>query len=103
MRDWNTPPPSGAFPAPAEGLPPCVNVAVFDGRLATWHKPCKTGNFHNVIVGPFLEYSESPDHPGFRTLIGTYPLVIDLKTDDPAEAQAAFEHGAEWVRTGEGP
>jgi hypothetical protein len=24
-----------------------------------------------------------------------------MYTDDPAEAQAAFEHGAEWVRTGE--
>jgi hypothetical protein len=34
---------------------------------------------------------------------GYGPLITDVETDDPAEAQTAFERGAEWVRTGQGP
>ncbi len=86
-----------------EGLPPCARIVLYDDRLAVWHSPCGTRNGHIVTAGPFLEYADSRDHPGFKTAIGTYPLTVDLVTDDPTEAQAAFERGAEWVRTGEGP
>ena len=90
---------------PREGLPPCLSVAVFDGRMAA------------MVDG---EADSSCDHYSARfwvgagtiirrekalTLHGFYPWVtkggFELFTDDPDEAQAAFAKGAEWVRTGE--
>ena len=108
MRDWNTPPPSGGFPAPAEGLPPCwLGRATLENRTATLHAvdrcsflsslPPRVGNFR-VSVG-YVANSKD-DHPFASWVKRVAPL---LDTDDPAEAEAAFERGAEWVRTGEGP
>ena len=93
-------------PAPAEGLPPClVRFAEFEGRRASMHQkslcafPHTQGANFLVTFGRILERIE--DHPRSNWLTGNFRGVLD--TDDPAEAQAAFEHGVEYVRTGEGP
>ncbi len=104
--DWRTPPPSGASPAPAEGLPPCVNrIVIFEGRQATWHlrDSCPDPLVHSgkywVCVG-HRSGNSIPYHDVDITRIQIPPFV-NMGTDDPDEAQAAFERGAEWVRTGE--
>ncbi len=88
---------------PHEGLPPCVSAVVFDGRCVVLHKPCEAGPEFVVRAGPFGMWADSTVHPGFQGTFGSPARVLNLFTDDPTEAQAAFERGAEWVRTGEGP
>ena len=111
MRDWNTPPPSGAFPAPAEGLPPCVVMAArLDNRIAWWATVgrCKcVGVSQDAPAHHVLHGQLGPPPQGQRGkwlcrdwfIVGKRPLL----TDDPDEAQAAFDKGAEYVRTGEMP
>ncbi len=108
MRDWNTPPPSGGFPAPAEGLPPCLSMAIFEGRVVTFHdRSCEAARAPDRFAvawgkpkhwdkDPSVAHGDCPPMP-----VGG--VVEKLLTDDPAEARAAFERGAEWVRTGVGP
>ncbi len=111
MRDWNTPPPSGGFSAPAEGLPPCISIATFEGRRAFMRdvRKCEHGwgpqerPERMVVVADFLSGLTRADgyHPGYLMPYGDGSNILLLWTSDPAEAQAAFERGAEWVRTGE--
>ncbi len=87
---------------PREGLPPCVKMIVFDGRVVAQHAPCSAGSKFIVRTGRVSRYGCSPDHPGYRDVnIWAEPSVTELLTDDPDEAQAAFDKGAEYVRTGE--
>lgn len=95
-------------------MPPCLRLAVFEGRVATHYDelgckhedPSSMSVRYEVRMGRPDEWRlwYHGDHPEVTvpTWWGT-PLVLHLKTDDPDEAQAAFERGAEWVRTGEGP
>ena len=94
---------------PCEGLPPCVKVALFDDRLAVlYDRSCKCASLFDLSLplycsmsGPLSSQSEAMGHPGTimpRLRRGTE--VIHVDTDDPAEAQAAFERGSEYVRTG---
>jgi len=96
-----------------EGLPPCRSLARFDGRRASMIDTALCGEDHGfntystkrcfVIAGRELRPKRVDPH-GFLAYYFARPsLVVDLCTDDPAEAQAAFERGAEWVRTGVGP
>ncbi len=87
-------------PAPREGLPPCyTRVAVFEGRQATWHSevPCEnprhSGHFVLAGTGCGTDASETP------LLQQVEFSVLHVVTDDPAEAEAAFERGERWVRT----
>lgn len=92
---------------PREGLPPCLKgVAVFGERQATWHDAdiCPDGPHqgHHVCWGIVGEERYGDDiHPPLRVLLTDSGECSG--TDDPIEAQVAFERGAEWVRTGEGP
>jgi hypothetical protein len=91
---------------PREGLPPClVGFAEFEGRRASMHQKslctfsCNQPADFLSTSGRILERIE--DHPHSNWLTGNLRGVVN--TDDPAEAQAAYERGAEWVLTGEGP
>ncbi len=94
---------------PREGLPcECFRgIARFDGRVAWWYSPdpqcpeCRGRDLgtspaerHHITGGEDLGYVDGA--PACST--DTIPWT---RTDDPDEAQAAFERGAEWVRTGE--
>jgi hypothetical protein len=84
-------------------------MAAFDGRLAVLlDMSVECGGRHQAalrfevaagVAGERVMWTRHPDME--ISLLGGE--VIDLQTDDPAEAQAAFERGAEWVRTGEKP
>ncbi len=70
MRDWNTP--------PREVLPPNTKVECFDNRVVTMHWDCShLAKSYLVAWGNLTRWE-----------------------DDPDEAQAASERGAEYVRTG---
>ena len=96
-------------PQPArEGLPPCLSTVMFDGRMAVLlDMSVNCGGRHGEgiprfevaagIEGERVVWSRHPDTK--ISLMGEE--VIDLATDDPDEAAAAFERGVEWVRTGQ--
>lgn len=96
-----------------EGLPPCVSAAVFEGRRVFmrdirkcnhgWVSYDESAGRIVVVADTFVSVTaDSTDwHPGCVTPTGCGPDIVQLQTDDPAEAQAAFDKGAEWVRTGE--
>ena len=106
-------------PAPAEpreGLSPCWRkIAQFDGRQVTWHDEsrCPEGDMvsrwtHVVCAGvdddKIVGFFDMPgDCSGGRLSDGYGPAFVEVCTDDPDEAQAGFECGAEYVRTGEMP
>ncbi len=96
---------------PREGLPPClVRAARFDGRIAWWATigrcECVGADpnppAHRVLHG---QHGPTPKDGRDKWLCRDWFIVgkLPFMTDDPAEAQAAFERGAEWVRTGQGP
>lgn len=98
---------------PREGLPPCWRgVARFDDREATWHdeERCEYGHgeLNVVLAGAFKDYIKgffyrSGDCSGGLIADGypKYPIPIHIRTNDPAEAEAAFKRGEYFVRTGE--
>ena len=54
-----------------------------------------------VAVDTFSEWGDDwVHHEGTQSPTGRDPLLLELYTNDPDEAQAAFAKGAEWVRTG---
>ena len=96
---------------PREGLPPCMSMAVFEGRVATLydemacdHKdPASLPTRFEVLTGQPTEWLPwaHEDHPEIVVPSAWIPSRTQHLTDDPDEAAAAFERGAEWVRTGE--
>jgi hypothetical protein len=105
---------SNAPAQPREGLPPCVSIAFFEGRRVFMRniRECKhgwgaQGRKEQIVVCADLlsEKGIAPDgyHPDHSMPWGDGSNFLLLWTNDPAEAQAAFARGAEWVRTGEGP
>ena len=94
--------------APAEGLPPCIKrVAIFEGRQATWHirESCPDPSNQTSRCGHYVCAGQRGGkrcsyHSGVDLELLHKPVVLEAFTDDPAEAKAAFERGAEWVRTG---
>ena len=96
-------------PAPAEpreSLPPCTKLVLCDSRMVALvdQAVCKHGwgdgrfRFQRGMAdGTWEQHPGHPEvsMPGAQSL--DEPL---LATDDAAEAQAAFQRGAEWVRTG---
>ncbi len=93
-----------------EGLPPCQKFALMDGRVASLIDKSACDIDHNisqrfwVVAGMDGGAGRRAQHPEHR--VGhnrVREAVLTLRTDDPDEAQAAFNKGAEWVRTGEGP
>ena len=107
---------------PREGLPPCLSLAVFEGRRAFMRdfRKCGHGSAVVVNVGPVLDRHPDLLH---RDFMGFYADASQLEwkvsVTDPTEGevddlwleaqerlrmgQATFAEGAEWVRTGEGP
>ena len=93
---------------PREGLPPCKSLARFDGRRASmidtalcdgshyFHK--ETGKRLFIVIGIEGATSELDPHGFLEHWFNSW--VLQLLTDDPDEAQAAFDKGAEYVRTG---
>ncbi len=89
--------------APSEGLPPCVKIAAFEDRAVLLIDRGKCQKDHGlrsrfgIRYGHINRWVESRVHPGPRV-----PWVpVQEQTDDPDEAQAAFDKGAEYVRTGQ--
>ena len=91
---------------PREGLPPCTKLALCDGRMSALidQAVCNHdwgGGRYRVQRGITNgSWDSHPDHPEV-SLPDAECVGGLLDTDDPDEAQAAFERGAEWVRTGE--
>ena len=88
---------------PREGLPPClVGFAEFEGRRASMHQRslCTFSSTQgaNFLVTSGRILGRIEGHPHSNWLTGNFSGVVD--TDDPDEAQAAFDKGAEYVRTG---
>jgi hypothetical protein len=95
--------PREAYPAPAEGLPPCLSTVLFDGRVANIVDGEACGQEHHpwrfqVTAGKITRRDEVPDMHGFRCW--WIQPVVNVYTDAPDEAAAAFERGREYVRTG---
>ena len=92
---------------PREGLPPCARLALFENRIACINDRSICGHYGLRFVihaGRNPETYTSKWHPDCKAFtISLADLVLDLETDDPTQAKAAFERGAKWVRTGEGP
>lgn len=92
---------------PREGLPPCLRMARFDERAATFHdKSCGAIRFpeerFTVSWGTPTKWGE--DLLGIHTGIPPVPIggqVTKVNTDDPTEAEVAWEKAERWVRTGE--
>ena len=97
---------SASAPAPREGLPPCVTIAVFDGRMATKvdaAAPCPYEHYPQrfaIGAGTVLGRSSDANNSHRFQTWDTTPVLIVL-TDDPAEAEAAWERAERWVLTGE--
>ena len=84
---------------PREGLPPCLSMVSFEGRVAIYEAPCSEGDWHEVIWGDDGRLVQDPGrHPG--VIFTDDNIRGEIMTDDPTEAKAAFERGAEYVRTG---
>ena len=99
-------------PAPAEGLPPCMSVVMFDGRGASVRASADCTGKHMgsrfwIVSGQITPCDCSDGvHRGAHPEITWHydpPFGPGMMTDDLDEAQAAFERGAEYVRTGEMP
>ena len=95
---------------PQEGLPPCFKgQAIFDGRYVQWVSQGVCGGHGNTVkehcvnIGEIHSWGNDINHPEFRRPQVRWIDGCHVDTNDPDEAQAAFERGAEWVRTGEGP
>ena len=93
---------------PREGLPPCFQMAVYEDRRLIMHLNCPThtnpdSRYAHLAVGPLTRWDFGCKHAGMSF---PYPLGtgdesnIVTYADDPDEAQAAFDKGAEYVRTG---
>ncbi len=101
--------PAQSPPAPGEGPPPCQRFVLFDGRVASHidtslcdedHKD----KFRFFVIAGMGDGDERDDMPHDDCPVGRGAIrnpVVRLSTDDPAEAEAAFERGERWVRTGE--
>lgn len=93
--------------APREGLPPCVrNVAIFENRQVTLHErelcpdpAIQTDVKSFRVCAGHRGVRRNPYHDTDITSLRD-PMSLEVTTNDPAEAQAAFAKGAEWVRTG---
>ncbi len=91
--------------SPREGLPPClVRYAEFEDRLVAFFDDSICGHNgshrYGVSAGFILERKRDPGHPELFGAIIEIPPPIYMTTDDPDEAKAAFDKGAEYVRTG---
>ena len=93
-----------------EGLPPCQHYALYGNRVASLVDTSKCDDDHTLATRFFIvagiDGDNNPSDPHSEYLAGQGSLascLLRVETDDPAEAQAAFERGAEWVRTGVGP
>jgi len=96
--------------SPREGLPPCYSVSMLDSRVSILHdsRVCSkrgTAQTHRFIIGAGDDsyVGKGNAHPELQVpqLDGFSDLILLVHTDDPDEAQAAFDKGAEYVRTGE--
>ena len=93
---------------PREGLPPCMGVVRLDNRYATMRDMALCDGKHTggtrfwVIAGELMPpHSLSSIHPEFSAPWHlTIQAIMSLPTNDPDKAQAAFDKGAEYVRTG---
>ena len=97
-----------AVSEPREGLPPCLSFAMHDGRgfSVRDRKACDgahVGSSRFYITGGAVTPCGCTEghrvHPEVKWHYAG-PAIFDLSTDDPDEAQAAFDKGAEYVRTG---
>ena len=85
-----------------EGLPPNTRVTSFDNRVVTMHWDCAhLSNLYLVTWGHLRRWEDDPYHRGTKGPRGKF--IGRIRTDDETEAQVAYEKGAAWVLTGEGP
>ncbi len=96
-----------ALTEPREGLPPCQSLAAFEGRVASLVDASKCDDDHELVTRFFLvagiNGNDNPTEPHSEYLAGQGDMAsceLWLETDDADEAAAAFERGAEYVRTG---
>lgn len=92
--------PTKATPRPREGLPPKVREACFDGRLALLFPKGSHGDGPaRLVLGEAGELFDCMHAKGrHHEMRGARVQVVP-----DGELDAAFERGAEWVRTGELP
>ena len=98
---------SAAAPAPGEGLPPCIRrLTIIDDRQACWHDmavcPRPVPDKYRCVItaghrGP-VKAEDDCTNGAVRMLWP--PCGLLEATDDPAEAEAAWERAERWVRTG---
>ena len=94
-----------------ERMPPCLRLVVFEGRVAAFYD--EMGCDHEDPASMLVRYDIRVGQPDawmlwahgdhLKTMVPTWrgsPSILHLYTDDPDEAQAAFDKGAEYVRTG---
>ena len=95
----------------SERLPPCVSMDVFEGRVVSLRDSAvDCGNVHEgerfyVVSGTHVPCDGLHDHEGPRgghdlPFCCEPPFGPEALTDEPDDAQAAFERGREYVRTG---
>lgn len=95
--------------APREGLPPCMRVARFDERAATFHdNSCGQSLFPaaRFIVSWGVPAEWGKDVWGVHSDLAPLPVrgrFTKNETDDPTQAEAAWERAEHFVRTGELP
>ncbi len=98
--------PTKAMDAPPRGLegslPPCLRIAVFEGRRVTWHDyGCRgeTSDRFRVIVSPIAWWEPDSIHPEVIAPWGQDPNRDWFRiTDDPTEAEALWLEACERLR-----
>ncbi len=90
-----------------EGLPPCMIHYARLGELVAFVHDYTICNLPTYYTRPErFGISLGKPHDGSKYWAGHPFGAVEIKTDftnDLDEARAAFERGAKWVRTGEGP
>ena len=89
-------------------LPPCMRIAVFEGRRATWHdyscvaEPEPWWLRFAVVVSPIVAWEPAQYHPDVFAPWGTQDEVEwKARTDDPEEAERLWLEAQEVLRNPE--
>lgn len=91
-----------------ENLPSCLRVAVLDERRAWFLDAQQCGHpsstRFSIAADTFIRWDEDWEyHPGCLTPTGSLMGPLEVRTDNPSEAEAAWVQAEHYVRTGELP
>ncbi len=93
---------------PREGLPPCLRMTQFDGRMASLRDASLCDARHRVARfyvarGQYRGVAPSPNHEGSLQGLYTRDDYDFLDTDSEAGAEVYYARACEWVLIGELP